>query len=172
MCVHMCRVPCLCVLCVCVCLSCVCVLCVCLCVFVCVRASVSVRASGCARGPLAGELTHTRAQRTAHSHTHTHTLPRPPPLPQAAGGVDFLFIDHAKQHYVPDLTLLLGAGVISPGATVVADNVRRPGAPEYKSYMDASADFRTDWVDTKASMAVCVRACVRSDAHARARLGG
>ncbi len=51
------------------------------------------------------------------------------------GSLDFVFIDHDKAAYLPDLKLILGRGWLHPGALVVADNVKFPGAPEYRAYM-------------------------------------
>ncbi len=51
------------------------------------------------------------------------------------GQLDFVFIDHDKRAYVPDLERLLERGWLRPGAVVVADNVRVPGAPAYRRYM-------------------------------------
>jgi catechol O-methyltransferase len=51
------------------------------------------------------------------------------------GAVDFLFIDHDKTAYLPDLKHILGRGWLHPGSVVVADNVRIPGAPLYRAYM-------------------------------------
>jgi catechol O-methyltransferase len=53
----------------------------------------------------------------------------------AERSVDFVFIDHAKEVYVPDLKRILDERWLRPGAIVVADNVRWPGAPEYRAYM-------------------------------------
>jgi catechol O-methyltransferase len=53
------------------------------------------------------------------------------------GQLDFVFIDHAKDAYVPDLERIIQAGWLHPGSIVVADNVRFPGAPEYQAYMTA-----------------------------------
>ena len=58
------------------------------------------------------------------------------------GGLDFVFIDHAKDAYLPDLQRILEAGWLHEGSTVVADNVGFPGAPEYKAYMDAEEGKR------------------------------
>jgi catechol O-methyltransferase len=55
-----------------------------------------------------------------------------------AGAVDFVFIDHEKSVYLPDLRLILEQGWLHPGSRVVADNVKFPGAPEYRAYMQAS----------------------------------
>ena len=52
-----------------------------------------------------------------------------------AGAVDLVFLDHDKGAYLPDLQRLLERGWLHPGSVVVADNVRFPGAPEYRAYM-------------------------------------
>jgi catechol O-methyltransferase len=51
------------------------------------------------------------------------------------GSLDFVFVDHDKDAYLPDLELILGRGWLRPGAVVVADNVKTPGAPRYREYM-------------------------------------
>jgi catechol O-methyltransferase len=53
----------------------------------------------------------------------------------ARGSVDLVFIDHDKGAYVPDLQSIMQEGWLRPGALVVADNVKVPGAPEYQAYM-------------------------------------
>lgn len=53
----------------------------------------------------------------------------------AAGVLDLVFIDHDKNAYVPDLLLILQQNWLRPGAVAVADNVRFPGAPQYRAYM-------------------------------------
>ncbi|MCW2653196.1 MAG: methyltransferase [Mycobacterium sp.] len=58
------------------------------------------------------------------------------------GALDFLFIDHAKDAYLPDLHSILGRGWLHTGSIVVADNVKKPGAPEYRKYMQEN-DGRT-----------------------------
>lgn len=52
-----------------------------------------------------------------------------------AGSVDFLFLDHDKNAYLTDLERIMGRGWLHPGTIVVADNVKIPGAPEYRAYM-------------------------------------
>ena len=51
------------------------------------------------------------------------------------GRLDLLFVDHDKGAYLPDLERVLQRGWLRRGALVVADNVRFPGAPEYRAYM-------------------------------------
>jgi catechol O-methyltransferase len=58
------------------------------------------------------------------------------------GSLDFAFIDHAKDMYLPDLERILEAGWLHPGSVVVADNVGFPGAPEYRTYMQAQEGKR------------------------------
>jgi catechol O-methyltransferase len=52
-----------------------------------------------------------------------------------ATSVDLVFIDHAKEAYLPDLQRILDQGWLHRGAIVVADNVKSPGAPAYRAYM-------------------------------------
>jgi catechol O-methyltransferase len=52
-----------------------------------------------------------------------------------AGAVDFVFVDHDKAAYLPDLERIIAEGWLHPGSIVVADNIRFPGAPEYRAYM-------------------------------------
>jgi catechol O-methyltransferase len=52
-----------------------------------------------------------------------------------AGSVDFVFLDHDKDAYLPDLELIVERGWLRPGAIVVADNVKYPGVPGYREYM-------------------------------------
>ncbi len=54
-----------------------------------------------------------------------------------AGGLDLVFIDHAKDEYLPDLQRILEKGWLHSGSIVVADNIKVPGAPEYHAYMKA-----------------------------------
>jgi catechol O-methyltransferase len=53
------------------------------------------------------------------------------------GSIDLVFIDHDKNAYLPDLHVILEEGWLRKGALVVADNVKFPGAPEYRDYMRA-----------------------------------
>jgi catechol O-methyltransferase len=51
--------------------------------------------------------------------------------------LDLVFLDHAKEAYLTDLQLLLDRGWLHPGSVIVADNVKFPGAPEYRAYMQS-----------------------------------
>lgn len=51
------------------------------------------------------------------------------------GCLDFMFVDHDKNAYLPDLLSILARGWLHPGTIVVADNVGMPGSPKYRAYM-------------------------------------
>lgn len=51
------------------------------------------------------------------------------------GGLDFVFVDHDKDAYLPDLLSIVDRAWLHPGAIVVADNVRTPGSPKYRAFM-------------------------------------
>jgi predicted O-methyltransferase YrrM len=48
---------------------------------------------------------------------------------QQQQGFDFVFLDHCKECYLPDLQSLEQLGLIQQGTAVMADNVVYPGAP-------------------------------------------
>lgn len=50
--------------------------------------------------------------------------------------LDFVFIDHDKTAYLPDLQRIMDQGWLHAGSVVVADNVKVPGAPKYRAYMN------------------------------------
>jgi catechol O-methyltransferase len=53
----------------------------------------------------------------------------------APGSLDLAFLDHDKDAYLPDLEAILERGWLHRGSVVVADNIKFPGAPEYRAYM-------------------------------------
>jgi len=53
----------------------------------------------------------------------------------ASGSLDFVFIDHDKSAYLPDLGRILDQGWLHTGSVVAADKVRVPGAPDYREFM-------------------------------------
>lgn len=52
-------------------------------------------------------------------------------------GIDVLFLDHAEELYVQDLKVCEALGLLKAGSLVLADNVVRPGAPDYVEYVRA-----------------------------------
>jgi catechol O-methyltransferase len=56
----------------------------------------------------------------------------------ADGSLDFVFVDHDKSVYLPDLERIIERGWLHPGSIVVADNIKFPGAPDYRAYMQAA----------------------------------
>ena len=67
----------------------------------------------------------------------------------STGNVDFVFIDHDKRAYLSDLQSILGRGWLHPGSVVVADNVKIPGAPKYRGYMQEQQGKLWDTVEHK-----------------------
>jgi catechol O-methyltransferase len=61
------------------------------------------------------------------------------------GSLDFVFLDHDKDAYLPDLERIVERGWLRPGAVAVADNVKLPGAPAYRKFMreHAGREWRT-----------------------------
>lgn len=51
------------------------------------------------------------------------------------GVVDLVFVDHDKAAYLPDLERIVAQGWLHPGSIVVADNIRFPGAPDYRAHL-------------------------------------
>lgn len=70
----------------------------------------------------------------------------------AAGALDFVFLDHDKDAYLDDLHSIMARGWLRPGAIVVADNVRVPGAPKYRAYMRQQQGKRWNTVEHKAHL--------------------
>lgn len=54
------------------------------------------------------------------------------------GTVDLAFLDHDKNAYLPDIQMIVERGWLRPRALVVADNIKFPGAPEYRAYMQGN----------------------------------
>nr|XP_023648345.1 transmembrane O-methyltransferase homolog [Paramormyrops kingsleyae] len=56
--------------------------------------------------------------------------------------LDFVFMDHWKRCYLPDLQLLEGSGLLSEGTIILADNVIFPGAPNFLRYVKRSGLYK------------------------------
>lgn len=52
--------------------------------------------------------------------------------------LDFVFMDHWKRCYLPDLQLLEGSGLLGKGTVILADNVIFPGAPNFLRHVKRS----------------------------------
>jgi len=65
------------------------------------------------------------------------------------GCVDFMFVDHDKNAYLPDLLSIESRGWLHHGSIVVADNVRIPGSPKYRRYMRDQQGKKWDTVEHK-----------------------
>ncbi len=61
----------------------------------------------------------------------------------AAGTLDFVFLDHEKDEYLPDLHRILDHEWLHTGSVVVADNIKYPGAPQYRAFMRSQEGV--DW---------------------------
>lgn len=63
-----------------------------------------------------------------------------------SGSVDMIFLDHAEDLYKPDLELCEKLGFLDKsGSLAIADNVVRPGAPEYREYVRSNPRFSKSW---------------------------
>lgn len=59
--------------------------------------------------------------------------------------IDMLFLDHAEELYVKDFKVVEQLGLLKKKrALVVADNVVRPGAPEYRELMRGKEGWSSD----------------------------
>uniref|UniRef100_A0A672FYT8 catechol O-methyltransferase n=1 Tax=Salarias fasciatus TaxID=181472 RepID=A0A672FYT8_SALFA len=64
--------------------------------------------------------------------------------------LDFVFMDHWKKCYLPDLQLLEGSGLLGKGSIVLADNVLFPGAPKFLRYLRKSGLY--EWKIHRATL--------------------
>ncbi|KAM5193796.1 catechol O-methyltransferase-like [Mantella aurantiaca] len=49
--------------------------------------------------------------------------------------LDFVFVDHWKEKYLPDTQLMEKCGLLKKGSVLLADNVIVPGAPDFLKYV-------------------------------------
>ncbi|KAK6483703.1 catechol O-methyltransferase-like [Huso huso] len=59
----------------------------------------------------------------------------------AVDTVDFIFIDHWKDRYLPDTKLMEELGLLRKGTVILADNVIFPGAPDFLQYVRSSPKY-------------------------------
>ncbi|KAF4967998.1 hypothetical protein FSARC_4559 [Fusarium sarcochroum] len=65
--------------------------------------------------------------------------------------LDMLFLDHIEDLYVADLKVVESLALLKSGSHIVADNVLRPGAPDYKKYVKEHT-----LMDTRAIMGLII----------------
>uniref|UniRef100_A0A3B4WSH1 catechol O-methyltransferase n=2 Tax=Seriola lalandi dorsalis TaxID=1841481 RepID=A0A3B4WSH1_SERLL len=56
---------------------------------------------------------------------------------------DFVFLDHWKDRYLPDIRLLEDCSLLAQGSVVLADNVVCPGTPDYLNYIRSNLNYRS-----------------------------
>ncbi|XP_024133686.2 transmembrane O-methyltransferase homolog [Oryzias melastigma] len=64
--------------------------------------------------------------------------------------VDFVFMDHWKKCYLPDLQMLEECGLLGKGSVILADNVLFPGAPKFLRYIRKSGLY--EWKIHRATL--------------------
>ncbi|KAK3276545.1 hypothetical protein CYMTET_15384 [Cymbomonas tetramitiformis] len=62
---------------------------------------------------------------------------------------DFVFLDHFKDCYLPDLKAMEQLGIVGKGSVIVADNVLYPGAPGFLEYVSDSSRYDTRLIPAK-----------------------
>jgi catechol O-methyltransferase len=85
-----------------------------------------------------------------------HTLPK----------IDLLFIDHVEKLYKADFEVARSLGLFKKGTVIVADNVIRPGAPEYRQFVRSDPTLSSQGVRgliQPGDIEVCVPAIGHSD---------
>ena len=85
----------------------------------------------------------------------------------APESLDFVFLDHDKDAYLPDLERILERGWLHPGSLVVADNVKFPGVPAYRAYMQEhdGRDWRTTEHETHVEYQTLIKDLVLESEH-------
>ena len=58
-----------------------------------------------------------------------------------------MFIDHDKTAYLTDLQSIVARGWLHAGSIVVADNVKLPGAPKYRAFMQEQQGTKWNTVE-------------------------
>jgi catechol O-methyltransferase len=60
--------------------------------------------------------------------------------------IDMLFLDHVEKLYKQDFINCRDLGLFREGSLIVADNVVRPGAPEYREFVRSDATLESEGV--------------------------
>ncbi|XP_038061126.1 catechol O-methyltransferase-like [Patiria miniata] len=64
--------------------------------------------------------------------------------------LDFVFVDHCKWQYLPDLKLLEKERLLRKGTIIMADDMLWPGAPDYLEYVENDPKYQTERFNCKA----------------------
>ena len=67
--------------------------------------------------------------------------------------IDFLFLDHYKPAYLPDLKLCEQLGLVQPDTVLAADNVIKPGNPPYLEYVRSTVKIKREATTSKDALA-------------------
>ncbi|MGH0170205.1 UNVERIFIED_CONTAM: hypothetical protein FKN15_060279 [Acipenser sinensis] len=59
--------------------------------------------------------------------------------------LDFIFLDHWKDRYLPDTRLLEDCSLLRRGTVLLADNVICPGTPDYLEYVRSSPRYQSQY---------------------------
>ncbi|CAF2440810.1 unnamed protein product [Rotaria sp. Silwood2] len=62
---------------------------------------------------------------------------------------DFIFLDHFKEVYLRDFKMLEDVGLIKCGTVILADNVIRPGTPDYLNYVRNNPNYTSTFYEGK-----------------------
>ena len=63
-----------------------------------------------------------------------------------SGEVNLVFLDHVEDLYVPDFKVCQELGLLKKGTMIIADNVVKPGAPEYRALVRGLTGVESDGV--------------------------
>jgi catechol O-methyltransferase len=61
-------------------------------------------------------------------------------------GIDLMFLDHAEELYTRDFQVCESLGLFKKGSMIIADNVVRPGAPEYRAFVRAHPKLKSEGI--------------------------
>ena len=59
--------------------------------------------------------------------------------------LDMVLIDHVEDLYIQEFQTLEALGMLKIGTTIVADNVVRPGAPQYRDFVRKHKMLKSVW---------------------------
>jgi catechol O-methyltransferase len=78
------------------------------------------------------------------------------------GGIDMLLLDHVEDLYIQEFEACEKLGLLAEGSVIVADNVVRPGAPEYREMVRRHPRLESHGIRgliVPGEFEVCIHAC-------------